>query len=236
MIYADPALRPASEALSRTALEINALWGHGISGDLPILLVRINEPEDVEMVRQLLRAQEYWRMKQFAADVVIINEKASSYDQDLQRSLDSLVKRSQMRLAPEGTSGRGGIFVLRADQISPDENAMLRSVARAVVVSGRGTLYEQINRAQRTEPLRPQVRSAIRPSPQRDEPAAGNELEFFNGLGGFARDGREYVISLREGHNTPEPWINVIANPCLASWLPNPGRAIRGHSTAMRTS
>ncbi|HXN65598.1 MAG TPA: glucoamylase family protein, partial [Candidatus Acidoferrales bacterium] len=213
LIYADPALRPASDALSRTTLEINALWKHGISGDLPILLVRINGTEDVEMVRQLLRAQEYWRMKQFAADVVIINEKASSYDQDLQRSLDSLVKRSQMRLAPEGTGGRGGIFVLRADQISPDENAMLRSVARTVVVSGRGTLYEQINRAQRTEPLRPQVRSAIRPSPQREEPPPGNELEFFNGLGGFSRDGREYVISLREGHNTPEPWINVIANP-----------------------
>ena len=119
-----------------------------------------------------------------------------------------------MRLSPEGAGGRGGIFVLRADQISPDENAMLRSVARAVVLSGRGTLYEQISRAQRTEPLRPQIRSAIRPSPQREE--AGRRGMISSSSTGWAvlrRTAREYVISLSEGQRTPEPWINVIANP-----------------------
>ncbi len=38
-------------------------------------------------------------------------------------------------------------------------------------------------------------------------------LEFFNGLGGFADNGREYVATLEAGQWTPAPWINVISNP-----------------------
>jgi len=60
-----------------------------------------------------------------------------------------------LRLSPESASVSGNIFLLRADQISPEDNAILRSVARAVVLSRLGTLYEQINRAQRTENLGP---------------------------------------------------------------------------------
>ena len=84
VLYSDASLRPSSDVLSRSTLERSALWAHGISGDLPIVLVRIDEAEDVEIVRQLLRAHEYWRMKQLSADLVIINEKPSSYAQDLQ--------------------------------------------------------------------------------------------------------------------------------------------------------
>ncbi|HDL8034645.1 TPA: glycosyl transferase, partial [Yersinia enterocolitica] len=39
-----------------------------------------------------------------------------------------------------------------------------------------------------------------------------DNLEFFNGLGGFGQQGREYVTCLNDGENTPAPWINVIAN------------------------
>jgi cyclic beta-1,2-glucan synthetase len=213
LLFSDPAARPSSELLTRTNLQINALWKHGISGDLPIILVRIDGPEEVEIIRQLLRAHEYWRMKQFSADVVIINEKASSYDQDLQHLLDSLVKTSQLRLSPESASVSGNIFLLRADQISPEDNAILRSVARAVVLSRLGTLYEQINRAQRTEILAPPARRAARAASYEAGPHPAPDLEFFNGLGGFAENGREYVVVLEKDRRTPEPWVNVIANP-----------------------
>jgi len=73
-------------------LERSALWAHGISGDLPIVVVRIDEAEDLEIVRQLLRAHEYWRMKQLSADLVVINERSASYAQELQTSLDGLVR------------------------------------------------------------------------------------------------------------------------------------------------
>ncbi len=113
--------------------------GQGISGDLPIVVVRINEADDVEIVRQLLRAHEYWRMKQLFADLIIINEKPSSYAQELQVSLDELVHGSRLRLSPNTSNVRGSIFLLRADLISPQEQALLQTVARVVLLSWRGT-------------------------------------------------------------------------------------------------
>jgi cyclic beta-1,2-glucan synthetase len=199
--------------LSRSTLELSALWAHGISGDLPIVLARIEEEEDVETIRQLLRAHEYWRMKQLSADVVIINEKPPSYAQDLQGSLEALVHGSQLRLSPTTSGVRGNIFLLRADLVSAQERALLQAVARAVLLSRHGTLFEQVTRSQRTEAALPSASRPLRLGKHTDVPLAPQNLEFVNGLGGFAESGREYVTVLGEGLRTPEPWINVIANP-----------------------
>ena len=99
VLYADPTLRPSSDAIRRGGGGPAALWAQGISGDLPIVLVRIDDIEDIAIVRQLLRAHEYWRMKQLAVDLVILNERASSYVQDLQIALETLVRTSQSRAA-----------------------------------------------------------------------------------------------------------------------------------------
>ena len=84
VMYSDPTLRPSPEILKRNDLGPSALWAHGISGDLPIVLCRIDEAEHLETVRQLIRAHRYWRMKQLAVDLVIVNERSTSYVQDLQ--------------------------------------------------------------------------------------------------------------------------------------------------------
>jgi cyclic beta-1,2-glucan synthetase len=212
VLYSDSTLRPSTDVLTRTPLQISTLWGQGISGDLPIVLARIDDAEDVDLIRQLLRAHEYWRMKQLAADVVIINEKSASYAQDLQGSLEALVRGSQLRLSPDTSSVSGRIFLFRGDLVSPETRAQLQSIARVVLLSRRGTLAEQIIRAQYREttvpPLRP-PRDIKYPEVQAPQP----NVQFFNGFGGFAEGGREYVTVLGEGLRTPEPWINVIANP-----------------------
>jgi cyclic beta-1,2-glucan synthetase len=213
VVYSDASLRPSSDLLGRSRLELSALWAHGISGDLPIVLARIDEADDVDIIRQLLRAHEYWRMKQLFADVVIINEKPTSYAQELQGSLEALVRGSQLRLSPDTNGVRGSIFLLRADLVSEPERALLQTVARAVLWSRRGTLAEQINRSQRSDSVLPPIPRPVRPGKRLDVPLPQQELEFFNGLGGFADKGREYVTILGEGLRTPAPWINVIANP-----------------------
>jgi len=229
VLYSDPTLRPSSEVLTRNERGQSTLWPHGISGDVAIVLVRIDEVEEAEIVRQLLRAHEYWRMKQLAVDLVILNERSTSYAQDLQSSLEALVRASQSRPRPEGEGARGNVFLLRADLISLDVRNLLRTAARAVLVSRRGSLAEQVTRIE--ESIRPATHVATRslwrlPSPlltieaARAKPTAPpvvapspSELEFFNGLGGFTGGGREYVTILGEGQWTPAPWINVIANP-----------------------
>ncbi|HEV2616238.1 MAG TPA: glucoamylase family protein [Candidatus Acidoferrales bacterium] len=213
VLYSDPALRPSSDVLSQSGLERSALWAHSISGDLPIVLVRIDDPEDVGIVRQLLRAHEYWRMKQLFADIVIINEKPPSYAQDLQAALDELVRGSRLRLWPDTDKARGSIFLLRADLITPRERTLLQTIARAVLLSRRGTLSEQVLRSQRAELLTVALARPRRPAKRQDLELPLPALEFFNGLGGFAEQGREYITVLSEGLRTPAPWINVIANP-----------------------
>jgi cyclic beta-1,2-glucan synthetase len=212
VIYSDATLRASSDVLSRTALDRSGLWGQGISGDLPIVVARIDSTDDVDMIRQLLRAHEYWRMKQLAADVVIINEKATSYAQELQGSLESLVRGSQLRLSPETNDASGKIFLIRADLLSPQVRTQLQAVARVALFSRRGTLSDQITRSQNQEPAAP---PPVRPNrtARRSDQEPEQDLQYFNGLGGFAENGREYAIVLREGVRTPEPWVNVIANP-----------------------
>jgi cyclic beta-1,2-glucan synthetase len=212
VLYVNSSLRPSSDVLNRTMLERSALWAYGISGDLPIVLARIDDADDVGLIRQLLRAQEYWRTKQLAADVIILNEKATSYTQDLQGSLEALVHGSQLRLSPDTNGGGGRIVLLRTELISPQERLLLQSVARVVLLSRRGTLAEQLLRSRPEETPVPPA-SRLRPGKRLDVPLAQPALEFFNGLGGFAEHGREYVTVLGEGLRTPQPWINVIANP-----------------------
>ena len=212
VIYSDASMRPSSDVLSRSTLDRSALWAQGISGDLPIVLVRIDEAKDFDIVRQLLRAHEYWRMKQLSADVVIINEKPSSYTEDLQSSLDGLVRSSRLRLSPDTDNVRGSIFLLRADLITPQERTLLQTVARAVLLSRRGTLSEQVTRSQRAETAASPTPRPPRAAKRQDLPVPQQALEFFNGLGGFADQSHEYVTVLGEGLRTPAPWINVIAN------------------------
>ncbi|MBV6303560.1 phosphorylase [Candidimonas humi] len=216
VLYSDASLRPGSEVLKRNTLNATALWRYSISGDLPIVLLRVDEQEDREIVRQMLRAHEYWHGKGLSVDLVILNERKASYIQDLQTSLENMVRGSQS--APEG-SARGGIFVLRSDLMEPAEIDLLQCAARAVLAGQKqGSLEEQLARLKR-RPLKP----APAALPHRRGSASGQapasqplpELEFFNGLGGFAERGREYMIVLGEGQRTPAPWINVVANPGL---------------------
>ena len=213
VLYSDAALRPSSEILEPGTLERASLWAHGISGDLPIVLACIDKAEDVDIVRQLLRAHEYWRMKQLSADVIILNEKTASYEQDLQGSLEALVRGSRLRLLPDTGGARGSIYLLRSDLLSPQDRTLLQQFARVVLLSRRGTLSEQVARLQRRRLAPPPRLPSRRGSTRLDVPLPEREIEFFNGLGGFADDGREYVTILGEGLRTPRPWINVIANP-----------------------
>jgi cyclic beta-1,2-glucan synthetase len=213
ILYADPRLRAPAAILARNTLGPAALWAHRISGDLPIVLVRIDEIEDREIVRQLLRAHEYWRMKGLAVDLVILNEKPPSYLQDLQAALEGLVRAGRPTL---GATPEGSIVVLRGDLLSAAERDCLGAAARVMLLSRQGTLAEQVQRAERVAaPRRRERRPLQEREPALEPPPPRPHREFDNDLGGFVEDGREYSIVLDEGHWTPAPWINVIANERL---------------------
>jgi cyclic beta-1,2-glucan synthetase len=217
VLYANPALRASSDTIRRGLAGQPVLWTQGISGDLPIVLVRIDEVEDAAIVRELLRAREYWRLKGLVVDLVILNERGASYVQDLQIALESLVRTSGSTTHLGVERRAGGIFVLRSDLISGEVRALLLAVARIVLLSRRGGLADQLDRLQTARGVLPPARR--RPATDADAQAsrppvaALGALQFFNGLGGFSPNGREYVTVLGPGQSTPAPWINVVSNP-----------------------
>ena len=213
LLYTDASMRAPANIIRSGIGPPAGLWAQSISGDVPILLLRIDAVEDVAIAHQLLKAHEYWRMKGLAADLVILNERAMSYIQDLQNALETQVRVSQSPPQPGAHRVRGSVFVLRADLISDQIRALLLAVARVVLVARRGDLADQLDRVRK--PAASVLRSTWRVAkiePPAAAPAA-HDLEFFNGLGGFGAEGREYVTILGAGQSTPAPWINVIANP-----------------------
>ena len=211
VLYTNPALRPSSEVLALSNEAQPTLWAHGISGDLPIVLCRIDNIEDVQIVRQLLQAHEYWRMKQLAVDLVILNEYPPSYAQDLRTALEAMVRASESRRVA-GAGTRGSVFILRAELVSKEARSLLQSAARAVLFSRRGSLFEQLRLLDDSELAVATSQKRIAPKGVPQPVPAQPEVEFFNGLGGFPTDGREYLTILGEGQWTPAPWINVVAN------------------------
>jgi cyclic beta-1,2-glucan synthetase len=210
VLYGDPAWRPSDRILSGNRLGQPALWAHGISGDLPIVLLEVDAAGQEDVARQLLRAREYWESKRLAVDLVVLDSSASSANSGLRQSLEGAAG-ALMADRHEDGSRRGALFVLRADSIPSADLDLLRAAARAVLRARDGSLGEQLARLADID-LPPRPRRAMHDARSAVAcPAA--DLEFFNGLGGFAADAREYVVMLDADRWTPMPWINVIANP-----------------------
>ncbi len=213
ILYADARFRSSAATLLAGAGPQSRLWPHAISGDLPIVVVRIDDAVDLPLVRQLLRAHEYWRARGLAVDLVILNERSASYTQDLQQGIEAAVRSSQSRPSLPGEPARGAVFTLRTDLLQPEARMALLAAARTVYVSRRGPLAAQIAQMPAAAPHRA---ATPMPMPLVDahvpSAAVRRDLEFFNGLGGFGSDGREYVVLLEPGRTTPMPWIDVVAN------------------------
>lgn len=218
LVFANSDLRSPAGVLARNRLGVSALWGHGISGDLPVVLLRIDRFADREIARQLVLAHQFWRTKGLAADLVILNEQPSAYVQELQEELLSIVRTAQTQGSSaflHSASPAGAVFVLRADQMPEEHRVLLRTVARAVLVAHQGSLPEQLQRltSARVPPPPALVQGLAFPEVPAPAAPSDRDLAQWNGLGGFARGGREYVIVLGPGQRTPLPWLNVIANP-----------------------
>jgi cellobiose phosphorylase len=222
LIYADPARRASSGVLINNRRGQSGLWGYGISGDAPIVLLRISDSAKIQIVQQLIQAHSYWRMKGLPVDLVILNEDGSVYRQVLQDEIINLIAsgvEAQMLDKP------GGIFVRRLEQVTSEDRVLLQSVARVVLADDSGTLAEQLDRPGSPAPIIPVLaptRSPFRDSPR---PLPRRELLFNNGLGGFSPDGREYIITLQPGQATPAPWVNVLANPYFGTVVSETGGA-----------
>lgn len=224
ILYANAALRADNATLIQNCRGQSGLWGYSISGDLPIVLLKIASSNHIALARQLIQCHAYWRLKGLVVDLVIWNEEQVGYRQHLQDQI--------MGLVSTGTEAHyidrpGGIFVRSGEQISSEDRILLKAVSRAIIIDTRGSLAEQVNRRtlgeKRVALLTPtrtfRLKQATEPTkPRRD-------LVLGNGLGGFCKDGREYIITTTLANQTPLPWVNVLANAQFGSVVAESGLA-----------
>jgi cyclic beta-1,2-glucan synthetase len=238
VVYSQPTLRASAATLLRNRRGQSGLWGYGISGDLPIVLLQVSQASSTDLVRQMVQAHAWWRMKGLAVDLVIWNEERDVYRQRLQEQILGFIAGSAQSQVVDRP---GGIFVRHAEQIAEADRVLLQAVARAVISDRLGSLADQVavkgvlerrvaalvptraveRRVRITGPVRGVDRRVAafvpsrlpEPTPRVAGDLAGRGLQLFNGTGGFAPDGREYVIGTSLTQRPPAPWVNVIANP-----------------------
>lgn len=221
MFFSDHSLRAGEDILRKSTLGQSGLWRHGISGDLPLVVVRVTDPDSLSLVRQVLMAQEQWRLKGLKSDAVILNEHPATYRDEMQEQLRQVVDSGPWAGWKERP---GGVFLLRADGMPEPEQLLLHAVARVVLSGADGDLARQLEREQ-------SAASRCLEFAMADETESGSDaleippLLMENGIGGFTRDGREYVIVLTGDRETPMPWINVLANARFGTIVTERGAA-----------
>jgi cyclic beta-1,2-glucan synthetase len=230
LLYPSRRFRPPPERLGQNQKGQAGLWPYGISGDLPIILVSASELREVSLVRELLQAHNYLRRHGLMADLVILNEEATSYEGALTEQLRQLV---QAHSTFTGMDEPGGVYILKSDQIPEEDKLLLMSVARVSLSAARGSLSQQLAGVMPEEDL------------PEDLPTRGEELllstqlesielAHFNGVGGFTPGGEEYVVEHTPNSYTPAPWSNVIANPKFGSLITESGSGFTWEENSQR--
>ncbi len=240
MLYPHTQMRASARRIRANQLAQSGLWAHGISGDLPICVISIQSVRDLRVVREALLAHSYWRARGLKTDLVILNQEEAGYEMPLR---DQLTHLAQAHAQNSGLDQPGGIFVRGFDQLPEADLTLLLAVARVVLVAARGGLAQQMSAGADDATGRAGAgRAAPRLVLNRrlgEEPSAPlpfMELPYFNGLGGFTGDGREYVIYLGPHDHTPAPWINVMANEAFGALVSEsgPGFCWSGNSQSNR--
>ncbi|MFO7744303.1 MAG: glycosyltransferase 36, partial [Psychroflexus sp.] len=219
--YADPLYRTNKYLLQLNQKKQHDLWPYGISGDFPLVIFRINDTKQLKQVKSLFKAHAFWRMRGIESELLIINEHAPGYIDEVQDAIQLAIESSLER---DVFNKRGGVFTCRADKIKEEDFTLLFSVAHAIFdknlpdfsktkesaetnswyIEGEKTVYSPLKESEIiTDDLFKEKQ---------------HKLQFFNGYGGFSEDGKEYHILIKKDPDTgfhifpPVPWINVIAN------------------------
>jgi cyclic beta-1,2-glucan synthetase len=220
ILYPHGQLRPSTAHLKKNRLGQKNLWAHGISGDLPIVIVTVADVHEVDLVKQVLIAYTFWRMRGLRVDLVIFNEESAGYEHPLQEQLQKLI----VAYIPEGDPKQNGsIVLLNPEQMDEKDVTLLLSVSRVNLVAARGSLRQQLVSPMEVKKQPPHLVPDKRVQDVPSKPLPFVELLHYNGIGGFSKDGREYVIYLGDKSATPLPWINVIANPLFGTMVTESG-------------
>ncbi len=213
IVYATAQLRADADVIEKNRRGQSGLWGFGISGDLPVVLLQLTDAEPSAFTQQMVRAHAYWTAFGLRSELVVLC--TSSHDGE-----PSCFDRVRQQV----DAGLGGIFVLDDTTLDDGDRVLLQSVARIVVTDAKELAAQLAYHPVDATPAASEG-PAKTPPPEVARHASPGDLFAFNGYGGFTPDGREYVITTSAARMTPAPWVNVIANPDFGTLVSESGSA-----------
>ena len=200
--------------LAENSLSQSALWRFGISGDIAILLMEIDNIKQSGFAKEILRAYEYYKVHGLLLDVVFINDEQGENREGLTHFIRNIANTEHLWATHQEA---GHVYILNGNEVSKEERTLLRTVARLTFFTHGGiTIQQQLEQLEKdNQHYQDMVEyPVLKPS---TELRVWSSLDFYNQYGGFDREGRDYVVT---NTNTPMPWVNVIANPhfgCVVS-------------------
>lgn len=220
LLYPHPHLREWSELPSHALPAQQELWASGVSGDLPVLVLRMNDESPIDLLDMLVRAHVVWRQRGLMIDLVVLRTGPSSYEEPLRlRIMDALRDAGVY----DWLGRDGGVHLLSASSMGPTRLQALLSCTSLRLDAEQG-LADRLDEVLSTPPALPllapvgampwlPVAAVVRPE----------GLLFDNGLGGFDSVSGEYVLHLEAGERTPSPWCNIMANEQFGSVVSESG-------------
>jgi len=207
LIYNEENVRAASQTIATNKLSQSSLWRFGISGDLPILLVKISDSRQNKILQELLLGHHFLRERGLEFDLVVLHKNQGSYMQQLAEDIEYTV-----RLSPAGAliDKRGGVFLRSSSQISEAEGTLLETAARVVLDCDVGDLSDLLAKAGFEQTSSPMPAKSITRTPK--VRSAPPPLMKQNPLGGFLSDSNHYLLPSVGRQRPPLPWCNIIAN------------------------
>lgn len=228
ILFISPAQRSKEECIINNTKGQPALWPYGISGDIPIVLVKLENTDEIDIIYEILKAHEYWKYKNLKVDLVILNEEENSYTNPLNGLLSDVLSASH---AHDMINKPGGVFVLKESNLPKEDVNLICAAARVVLRGNAGDLKEQLKVKQ--DKGLPELKVYKEPPKEYENKAYENvDLQFFNGIGGFKKDGKEYEIVLKNGISTPLPWSNIISNPRFGFLVTEAGSGYTWHENS----
>ncbi len=221
LYYADSTYRTDERRLLLNHKKQQDLWAYGISGDFPLIIFRINEANQLKQLKILIKAHTFWRFRGIKSELLIINEHAPGYIDEIQEAIQIAIESSLER---DILNKKGGIFICRADKIQQEDLTLLLSVAHAIFNKHLPDLSRVNLPTETTSWYKGSETANYLPLKEREFDVdesyrqKQSDLQFFNGYGGFSAEGNEYHVLIKRDSETgfpifpPAPWINVIAN------------------------
>jgi len=216
IVFNNPLKKLVLDNLPKIIYSQSNLWKYGISGDLPIILVKIEDLNDMYVVRDILKAYEYFRSKNIKVDLVILNQEENSYDQYVNYEIENVILNRQMKYLKNIS---GGIFILNTNQIDKEDIKLFEFKSNFIINAKDGDIKTAINDLEE-EYLKTIKNIGLDAKPEyvfHEQINANynidmNNLKYYNEYGGFSEDGLEYMIKLDAENKLPTVWSMILSN------------------------